>query len=502
MSKFIESTHPLYGKHAHQWERCADAFEGGDAVKEKGEVYLPKLPGQDPDEYAAYKLRAVWYGASRRTLDLFTGLVFAKATKYEGAKPDDPLMQDADLAGTTFDDIAEETLEEVLGLGRFGILVDFSGEIQPGASLGDAERSGARPFVACYYAADILNWHTSSIGGRKTLDHLCLRESYEDAEGKIADQHRELVLESMIVGEKAVLGYRSEVWRKVKNSETGKEEWVTIPDLQTIPLMGGKPLDSIPFFFFGPEGGRPDPSEPPLLDLVDVNYSHYRTEADLEHALYHCGLPTPTAVGVPEDFVFALGGRNGLVATNPDAKFTYLEYSGSGVEPLEKRLTQKEAWMAKLGSDRLADDKLAAETATTAAIRKSGEAATLASMVQAVSGQLSKVLALLVSWAGGNGDGVSVQLNTEFLPATVTPQELTVLLQAVQSADLRRVDFLRRLQIGGIIAQDVDVEEIDKDLGDNTSGTLGSGLLALAEQKRQAEADAAAAAAAAKGGNA
>jgi hypothetical protein len=366
-----------------------------------------------------------------------------------------------------FPEELEDALEEVIGLGRYGVLVDFAGKITPDMGRATAEASGARPFMASYEAADILNWTEGSIRSRRVLTGVLLQECY-DAGGKEEKQRRALTL--------GPDGYRSDVYRPVKNKNGQAEGWAIVPDLSTVPEMRGAPLPFIPFFFLNPEYGKPEVSNPPLMDLIDANLSHYRTAADLEHALYHCGLPTPWATGVDEKFSFSLGGTNGLLATNENAKFGYLEYSGQGVAPLEKSLDRKETWMAKLGSALLGDEKAAAETAQTAMIKRTGEAATLASMANAVSAVMTKVLKLMIEWSGGDPAPVSVQLNTEFMPAGISYQEIDSLVKMVQAGDFRRIDLLNLLKVAGKLSPDADTEAIDAELGDSQAGTLALGL--------------------------
>jgi hypothetical protein len=65
----ITTTNSEYDKRVRQWQRCQDAIDGSDAIKARGEVYLPQLSGQTADEYRAYQQRALWYGASARTVE-------------------------------------------------------------------------------------------------------------------------------------------------------------------------------------------------------------------------------------------------------------------------------------------------------------------------------------------------------------------------------------------------------------------------------------------------
>jgi len=64
----INSIHPEYTANFVRWTRSRDTYEGSDTVKAKGKMYLPALSGQTAVEYSSYRDRALYYGATARTL--------------------------------------------------------------------------------------------------------------------------------------------------------------------------------------------------------------------------------------------------------------------------------------------------------------------------------------------------------------------------------------------------------------------------------------------------
>src|SRR3974390_3393725 len=75
----VSSMHPDYDAAAAQWRRARDVIAGEDAVKAAGEKYLPRLDSQSEEEYAAYKARASFFGATARTLEEYLDLSFRRA---------------------------------------------------------------------------------------------------------------------------------------------------------------------------------------------------------------------------------------------------------------------------------------------------------------------------------------------------------------------------------------------------------------------------------------
>ena len=451
----ITKTHQQYEKFAPLWKRCRDVIEGSDAVKKERELYLKRLPGQSLEAYEHYIERATFFNITGKTLELYVSMIFSKAASIHGITEESPLIKDCDLLGTSLEEFLEEVTTEAIGLGRCGILIDYAGNIQTGMSLADAERQEARPYLVKYPAENITNWHLGRHDGKTVIDRVMLKErSNDNDEEDIGIQYRELLLIENI--------YTVRIWKKLGDQK--EEQWRI--DSTIIPLKSGKPIRIIPFYFIDPVCGGAECKKPPLLDLVDINLSHYRTMADLEHGRFHSGLPTPIFAGFnfQEGEKIKLGSTEGISSNIPEAKAYYLEFSGKGLEVLEKAAKQKEEWMIQLGAGLLDSYQRTREAAETIMLRRSGANATVGRIAMAVSESMTKALGFLCSWAGLEEKDVKVQLNTEYLPESMNAEEIKILLEAVQSGNYRRIDWLYRLKNAGILGQETKPEKIDEEL--------------------------------------
>lgn len=470
----IEKEHPAYQLRRSQWKRCRDVIAGADAVKAAGTLYLPKLPGQNDDRYENYKQRAVFYNASGRTHEGLTGLVMGKEPKVEGVTTaNEALVNDCDLRGRPFAALLEDAIEDVIAVGRFVAQVDFP--VAPeGVTRGDAQEMNLRPYCIEIPTENVINWGYERIQNHWRLSRVVIRETavYIDQKGKEFTDFRylELVLQTDVNQEtgESVLAFHVKVWTlDLAPFWVQKRSFHVTSD--TIPIMDGAPLDRVPVFFFGVEYGDEDPDKPPLLDLVDINLHHYLTSADKRHALYHCGLPTPLFTGnwgFKKGQEIPLGGTSALATTDPNAKATYLEFAGQGIEPLKQEEEALEAKMAKLGARMLAEDKKAAEAAETLKIRASGESSTLASIAKSVSRTARDLLAFMVEWGGGESEGVAVALNTDFKAPGLSAQDVVALTAAVQAGELPTREYLLTLLGHGYIVSDRKnpVDEIEAEL--------------------------------------
>lgn len=473
--------HPKYVAMITQWQRCRDFFDGADALRRhdiacRGDAdtaYVPKLSSKQSDkEYTAYIRRALYYNAPARTKDGLRGLVFSKEPVISLPPGAEILIDNIDLKGTSFIEFQEEVIDELLEVSRCGVLVDYprAGEF---TSKLDEELSGSRPFMTLYKTENIINWRPIQLGNTWVTGLVVVKEAYEKEDGTEAILYRELFLEPLDENSEKLV-YKNRVWKTLESE----------PET-VIPYKNGEPLTSIPFYFYDPQGGKLDPIKPVLLDLIEVARSHYQTSADLEHASFSCSLPTPYFLGFTQEETqgIALGGLNGIVSNNPDAKVGYLEYTGQGIDPLEKRLSAKADMMAKLGSRMLAEDKKDAEAAETLRIRSSGESATLSDIANAASRIMTQMLQFAVEWMGLPSKDVKVELNTEYTPSSASPQEITALLSAVQANKLPVTDFVRRLRKIGLIESDrtdeMIYEELEQAEKTQTPGALSTGISIL-----------------------
>lgn len=456
----VKQTHPEYDKYAPKWKRCRDVALGQDAVHEAGVLYLPKLRDQTDDEYKAMVKRATFYNASWRTIAGLTGMLFRKPPKQDTPAGIKDELEDVTMKGTPLNTFVAEVTEESIEIGRIGVLVDFPPMVNTGAvvTLAKAKDGGLRPMMQMYKAENIINWKMRRIANKTVLGMVVLTESVaipkDEFKEDFETRYRVLDLEPFTAT------YRIRVFRI---DERGNDQL-----LETIiPLMNGQLMNSIPFFFINTETTEPPCQEPPLIDLVDLNLAHYRVTADYEHGCHFAGMPTPVISGyqiaVPEQGkpaeTFYIGSAKAWVFPNPDAKAEYLEFTGQGLQALEKNLDRKESQMAILGARMIAQEKKVAETATTTAIHRTGENSILASVALTVSLSIVRALEIFAEWAGIENPKCEYEINRDFLPASIDAQMLASLLKAYQSSAMSFETLFDLLQRGDMVAPELTPEQ-------------------------------------------
>ena len=439
MPSSVDIQHPRYKAMSDQWVKCRAVSAGQRAVHDAKTLFLPRLKDQDDESYNSYRLRSSFFNASWRTISALSGLIFRKPPVMDVPKSIEPMLEDVTGTGVSFHVLSQQVTIEDLTTGKLGILVDFPSQSTEGMTQADAEAKNIQPTMQLYKAEPFYNWKTGRVNNKTVPVEVRLMEDYsypakgfENPKTEIRYRVLDLVRRPRGEGvdENEGLVYRVRVYRI---EDKDKEQQQVGSDLY--PLMNGKPLAYIPFYSIGVDDTDIDNvPEPPLIDLVDLNLAHYRTGADYAHGLHFTGLPTAVVSGYsPEDKADKLyiGSQSAWTFPDPQAKATFLEFTGQGLQALEKALEKMEQQMAILGARLLTAEKKDAETAQVAQIHRAGESSVLSAIAQTISIGLTKALNTFCEWAGQTGKW-SVSLNRDFLPVGMTPQELTALLAGWQ----------------------------------------------------------------------
>jgi len=461
-----------YQDSAEQWHRIRDVLAGSDAVKASPWKYLRRPQGLAWDEGAEYVKSATFFGATGRTLDGLTGAIFRKPPEVVLPERWRDLEGDATATGVPLAVLAQMLTREVIAIGRAGAIVDMP-------------VGGGRPYLRMYAAENIINWRTTMLDGRPVLSLVVLRENGTrvDPQDRFASEpvERFLVLELVRPGgANSVPVYSTSVFEIRQDRGVTAIEQVAGP---FFPKRRGEPLDFIPFQFFATDNLDAAISQSPLLPLVEVNLSHFNTSASIEHGAWWTALPVYYVAGG-----FHGDGAKGTLsvgastawALEKGATASILEYKGTGLEALERRLERKEQHMAVLGARLLEDQKAGVEAAETVALRHRGENSVLANIAGTVSRGLTNALRWAVWWAGSAESPAeaeaSISLNTDFVGAAMSASELTALMSAWQSGGIGNRTLHHNLEQGERLPDDMDLDAFEEDQSAHGSDSAFMGL--------------------------
>lgn len=428
-----------YASRKLQWSKVRHAIEGEDQIKMMGKAYLPQPSGMYTKEYNNYKERAMFYGVAERTLRGMTGMVQRKAPEIVIPDKMKPFMEKTTSDGHSFVMFLDELTRETLSIGRSGVLVDHF----TNASVNDL------PHLCTYKAEDITEWKEEKIDGIKKLTRVVLRDENQTTVDTDMQEYMELTLQDGV--------YTAQRYKIVNENRT--EVRVNIDVVKT-PLVAGKTLDYIPFFFINAYDLRPEISKPPFLDLVNMNISHYRNSADYEHALYMTAQPTPWVSGVmSEDTKPKSIGPSTIWYLSEGGSAGLLEFTGQGIQAQQQAMKDKEDRMAALGARMIAENANRNETVDTARLRGRGEMSLLLSVVTTIEAALLSILKLVAEWSGTPSEGIIVKMNRDFVETRMTHQEITALVNAWQMGAISHSTLIDNYKRGEIVPLDRTAEQ-------------------------------------------
>ncbi len=441
----VDTTHKEYDNALPDWHLCDDLDLGERRIKEQSTLYLPQLTGQTQLQYDSYKMRGEFFNAFGRTLKGYVGSVFRKDPVWVVPKQMEDYTNEITNSGLTLIDLAQEVVQIVLKKGRCGLLVDkdLSGESNPYITVCDPE--------------SIINWNSTFRKGKEVLSLLVLKEIIHEPDPK--DEYNLIEIIQIRIFKLDEDGKCTfELYQKGRENK----DYVLVNEPITLDIQGS-PIDYIPFVFIGSEQNTSKVDPPPLIDLAYINISHWRKSVDMNHGLHFTALPTPYAVGFPENEIYSIGPQKVWFSTDPQAKAGFVEFSGQGLDSYAAALERDERYMAVLGARIIEKTRDKIETAETARLRQAGETSTLIKVVRGISRGITAALELVALWEVLPTDDIHFELNTDFVSAQLESQKIIALLQAKQAGEISQQTFLYQMVEGEITPPNVSIEE-EKDL--------------------------------------
>ena len=404
-----------------------DFAKGSDAVKAKGEEYLPKLGGQTPDSYESYKTRGYLIPAVSPTAKAIKGSIMRKPPMFDpvGAEY---LLSDFNGAGVSVNEFVGDMITELLYAGGVGYLIEYS----------DA------PYAKSYTRENIVNFSS---------DYIVLSQQYtmQDPDDKYVQKTLTEYLE-LTFDENG--NYIQNLWR-----EKGKK-YVIVET--TTPTNRGEALKVIPFVYASVGKTGIKDTDPILLHLANVNHDQYLLSTDHRQGLHWAALPTMFLFGslLDEDgnkkqITVGAGSANHI--DDSDARVELLEFTGQGLASIKAAVDDDISTMASIGAKMMTNQSGGVKAAETARIDASSETATLSIIANSVDSAMRSVLMLITDWL--NIGEIDFAINRDFIDVKLDPQALTALLQTWQSGGMSLHSFLYQLEKGELLPPKITAED-------------------------------------------
>jgi hypothetical protein len=403
----VEDLLPLYVNADYAfwrniWRGIRHAMIGEIEIKRHGAVYLPRMESMDDDQWYAYLERAVFYNMVYRTVTGLTGAIFRRDPRLLKAGPKlKKLSERISKDGLSLALFTKVAAQEMLSVGRYGVLLDKAQSDDPTVT----------PFFAGYTTENVLDWTTAEIEGKTELDYILLREFKVDRRltvpsgaklkgnvvyepnptyGQLFQRYR--VLRLTYNDESLKWEYTQELYERDHQDSNLSEDPIIVK-----PLRFGVPFQRIPFRFFNATTNLSDIEKPPILDILTLNLSHYRTYAQLEHGRFFTANPVYYVSGGNEDDDYHIGPS---VVWQIDAGQTagLIEFNGQGLKSLENALKTKEDQVASLGGRLLGESANAGQSDNQVKIKDRNEQSLLLNVTTVLNENFTYLLREMALW--------------------------------------------------------------------------------------------------------
>lgn len=427
-----------------------DLWGGTQTVRERGQQYLPREPGEDAANYSVRLRRSVFFNVFRHTVEGLAGFIFRKDPVLGTDVPEiiAEHWENIDNAGMHGDVFARSLLTDAMVSGHAGILVEYPDTGMMPLSLADEQALGLRPYWVAIKKDDIVSTRMVCHNGLEHLVQMVLRESYfvpDGAYGEKAQTRYRVLYHDLETGEVG--------WRLEGLTENGKG--LIVYDHGLFTNQEQIPLAEVP------TPGRLGAwnSRPQFLDLAYLNIAHYQQWSDYATCIHKTNVPILVTSGVEVDGGLVVGPNTGLNFSAPDAKAYYVAHDGHALASSKASLDDLKNDMAALGLAALANSKRIAETATAKEIDKSASDASLAVTARGVQDAIEQALHFHARYLK-LPDGGSVQVNREFGSTRIGAADVMAWAALSDKLGVPLMTVLSALRTGGWIPDDANLEEI------------------------------------------
>ena len=427
--------HSDYEYWQFSWKMIRDCDLGEQEVKKNGTLYLPKMEGMTKDDYISYIERGTFYNMTSRTINGLQGTLYRREPTVSGLP--ERLKPGVEAIGKGGEDlflIMRMAGIETIKMGRYGVLLDMATD-------------GSAPYLVSYLAENIMDWTIIERGGKFVLGEVILREIQMSRDQKTYHRQYFANYRKLFLDENGV--YRQHVF--LSNGRTDADITKT-PDLVITPTNRGVAFDFIPFVFFAPNSNNCDVEKSPILDIVHINLSHYKSYAHLEHGRFFTGMPIyycQTDSGA-ERGAYTLG-PSVVWEVGPNEKPGVIEFNGHGLSFLENALKDKENQVSALGGRLLGGSSTgAAESDNALSMKDRNEQALLLGIAYSMDRGFTQLLRWWAWWQDvieSELINIKIETNKDFMLDKASAREF----RAIQAMYLDGVipievvfDYLKR----------------------------------------------------------
>jgi hypothetical protein len=417
------------------WGVMAAVTNGTEYLRDQSETYLPQEPREDDDAYQTRIDRSVLSPYTSRLIETAAGAILRKPIHIEGDQYWLDLAQNIDGIGSNINEYARRALVSSLTYGHSAILVDYPAAM--GArNLAEERAQGRRPYFIHVDAAQIWGWRQASTMPGAPLTQVRI---HEYTTRPLNDFGEEQIEQMRVI-------------------YPGKYDLYTLgQDVVEFSETGGYSLDEIPLVPIYSNRRGMLQSLPPLLDIANLNITHYQRQADLIHALHIAAMPTLVLEGWDDTTGSTTMGVNYAIAMQPGNKAYYVQADATSFDAQAAELQSLEMQMSSLGFTKLFGQKFVAESAEAKRIDQAQGNSVLSIISQELESALNQAFAFAAQYVGLEPPEITIDRDFDYY--RLIGQDVSVLTQLNELGKISDAMLLEILRRGEILPDNISIED-------------------------------------------
>ena len=459
MSVKASNQHLLFKEHLKDCIKIRMVFEGDKAVKANAKTHFPPNEGVSDKTYDAIIQRSVFENFTEATAKGISGLIFAKEPTISLPASLELLKDNIDMDDNTIVDLSQNIVNELIEVGRCGLLIDVPNIDTKGMSKPQTDALNIRAFTKLYKSETIINWRYESINSVNKLTLLVLHEVYEDWTDDFTAEYKN----------------RYRVYKLINNvcnvAVYEEKDKTFIATMEFKPVMANrKTINYIPFIPLTYKDISIIPVKPPLMDIANINLNYYGVAVERRNVIHFVGNPffMGSGINTRDDkgnaLTITLGSSIAQIFQEPNADMKIVETQGTGLAFNESYLNDCKSTMAALGARLLVPEANAQISENTMQMKTAGYRATIMQIANTASRAITQALKIIAEWEGQNPDEVKLELNTDYNLSEMDAQTITALVTAWQMGAIRQEDMFKKLQKGEIIESQISFNDYKSNL--------------------------------------
>ena len=165
-------------------------------------------------------------------------------------------------------------------------------------------------------------------------------------------------------------------------------------------------------------------SSPPLIDIANLNITHYQRQADLIHALHIAAMPILVMEGWDDaDDSTAVGVNYGMITT-PGNKVYYVNADAGAFNAQQEEIKELEMQMSTLGISKLLGQKYVAESADAKRIDQAQANSVLSIISMELESSLQQAYEFAARYLGIEAPKITLDRDFDFYQDSPRPRHL------------------------------------------------------------------------------